>query len=125
MAIKINIKAKGKKAPSTKANAKKNNNLFNDKSKKKKEEKDISQKVMIRTYKNDSTESESHEKALDANADSKTKILNMIKDVKPVNKEELPKEKQNDDQVDDSMKKSVGILKMIGFSDEDIYESFV
>lgn len=124
MAIKINIKAKGKKASSTNTNAKKNNNLFNNKSKKKKEEKDIPQKVMVTTYKNDNTDGDSHEKDLDASADSKTKILDMIKDVKPVSKEELPKEKQNDDQIEDSMKKSVGILKMIGFSDEDIYESF-
>lgn len=124
MAIKINIKAKRKKASSTNTNAKKNNNLFNNKSKKKKEEKDIPQKVMVTTYKNDNPDSNSHEKALDANAGSKTKILDMIKDVKPVSKEDLPKERQNDDQIEDSMKKSVGILKMIGFSDEDIYESF-
>lgn len=124
MAIKINIKTKGKKASPTNTSGKKNNNLFNDKSKKKKEEKVVPQKVMVTTYKNDNTDGDSHEKDLDASADSKTRILNMIKDVKPVSKEDLPKERQNDDQIEDSMKKSVGILKMIGFSDEDIYESF-
>lgn len=124
MAIKINIKAKGKKVTSNNTNKKKNRNLFNDKSIKKQDEKDIPQKIMITTYKNDNTENESHKKTLDVNADSKAKILNMIKDVKPVSNEELPKEKQNNDLVEDSMKKSVGLLKMIGFSDEDILESF-
>ncbi|KAL6931623.1 uncharacterized protein HGUI_01428 [Hanseniaspora guilliermondii] len=124
MAIKINIKSKGKKVASANTNNKKNNNLFNDKSKKKKEEKVMPEKVMITTYKNDFIDNDSNEKALKVNTDSKTKILNIIKDVKPVNKEDLPKEKQNGDHIEDSMKKSIGILKMIGFTDNDIYESF-
>ena len=121
MAIKIDIKKKGKKiGVPAKKDTKNSNNLFNNQS-----DKQTPQKISVSSYTNDDNDNESSKAVSDIQLNAKESILNMIKEVKPTDVDEkLPKSNDKNDDADESMKKSVGLLKMMGYTDEDIYESF-
>ena len=126
MAIKINIKDKGKKAVPTNKDPKKSNNLFSNRGKNVKTEKQEPQKISVTSYAENKEDVISNGAALDIESKTKENILTMIKDVKPTDKEDkLPKKDEKEGDVEKSMKQSVGLLKMMGYTDEDIYESFV
>lgn len=126
MAIKINIKDKGKKVAPIKKDPKKSNNLFSSQGKNSKIEKQEPQKISVTSYANNKEDEKSNGDELDLEANTKENILTMIKEVKPTDKDDkLPKNDAKEGDVEESMKQSVGLLKMMGYTDEDIYESFV
>ncbi|GMM41694.1 hypothetical protein FOG51_03124 [Hanseniaspora uvarum] len=126
MAIKIDIKKKGKKnGVPAKKDTKNSNNLFNNQNRNKQSDKQTPQKISVSSYTNDDNDNESSKAVSDIQLNAKESILNMIKEVKPTDVDEkLPKSNDKNDDADESMKKSVGLLKMMGYTDEDIYESF-
>jgi hypothetical protein len=126
MAIKIDIKKKGKKnGVPAKKDTKNSNNLFNNQIRNKQSDKQTPQKISVSSYTNDDNDNESSKAVSDIQLNAKESILNMIKEVKPTDVDEkLPKSNDKNDDADESMKKSVGLLKMMGYTDEDIYESF-
>ncbi|KAF0269525.1 hypothetical protein FOG48_01439 [Hanseniaspora uvarum] len=126
MAIKIDIKKKGKKnGVPAKKDTKNSKNLFNNQNRNKQSDKQTPQKISVSSYTNDDNDNESSKAVSDIQLNAKESILNMIKEVKPTDVDEkLPKSNDKNDDADESMKKSVGLLKMMGYTDEDIYESF-
>jgi len=126
MAIKIDIKKKGKKnGVPAKKDTKNSNNLFNNQNRNKQSDKQTPQKISVSSYTNNDNDNESSKAVSDIQLNAKESILNMIKEVKPTDVDEkLPKSNDKNDDADESMKKSVGLLKMMGYTDEDIYESF-
>lgn len=126
MAIKIDIKKKGKKnGVPAKKDTKNSNNLFNNQNRNKQSDKQTPQKISVSSYTNNDNDNESSKAVSDIQLNAKESILNMIKEVKPTDVDEkLPKSNDKNDDGDESMKKSVGLLKMMGYTDEDIYESF-